>query len=250
MNIGRITTTMLDPAAPITPQVYARLRDAIIRNQFAPGDRISESEIARAYAVSRQPVREAFIKLASEGLLAILPQRGTIITKISYAAVLDARFLREAIEADIVQILAAAPDRMLVRELKSQLKAQRKVASTVIEDFIVLDERFHRTLAGAAGKGGTWKLIEGLKSQMDRVRFLSLGHFPVEKLIAQHTSIVDCIETGNRTRANQAIRHHLREVLIDLPQILAASPEFFELPEGEIPKPVNAPIQGGEDHDV
>jgi DNA-binding GntR family transcriptional regulator len=250
MNIGRITTTMLDPAAPITPQVYARLRDAIIRNQFAPGDRISESEIARAYAVSRQPVREAFIKLAGEGLLAILPQRGTIITKISYAAVLDARFLREAIEADIVQILAAAPDRMLVRELKSQLKAQKKVASTVIEDFIVLDERFHRTLADAAGKGGTWKLIEGLKSQMDRVRFLSLGHFPVGKLIAQHTSIVDCIETGDRASANTAIRGHLREVLIDLPQILAASPESFELSGGNLPETVNAPIEGAEDHDV
>lgn len=250
MNIDRITTTMLDPAAPITPQVYARLRDAIIRNQFAPGDRISESEIAGAYAVSRQPVREAFIKLASEGLLAILPQRGTIISKISYAAVLDARFLREAIEADIVQILVTAPDKSLVRELRSQLKAQNKVASTVIQDFIVLDERFHRTLADAAGKRGTWKLIEGLKSQMDRVRFLSLGHFPVEKLIAQHTSIVDCIAKGDSTCANAAIRGHLREVLIDLPQILAASPEFFELPEGDLPEPVNAPIQGGEDHDV
>lgn len=250
MNIGRITTTMLDPATPITPQVYARLRDAIIRNQFTPGDRISESEIAGAYAISRQPVREAFIKLASEGLLAILPQRGTIISKISYAAVLDARFLREAIEADIVQILVAAPDKSLVRELRSQLKAQNKVASTVIQDFTVLDERFHRTLADAAGKRGTWKLIEGLKSQMDRVRFLSLGHFPVEKLIAQHTSIVDCIEKGDRASANAAIRGHLREVLIDLPQILAASPEFFELPEGDLPEPVNAPIQGGEDHDV
>lgn len=250
MNIGRIATSMLDPAAPITPQVYSHLRDAIIRNQFAPGDRISESEIARAYAVSRQPVREAFIKLSSEGLLAILPQRGTIISKISYAAVLDARFLREAIEADIVQILAAAPDPALVRELRSQIKAQRKVARTVLEDFIVLDERFHRTLADAAGKRGAWKLIEGLKSQMDRVRFLSLGRFPVEKLITQHASIVDSMEKGDRVNANAAIRGHLREVLVDLPQILAARPDFFELPGGELPEPVNAPIQGGNDHDV
>jgi DNA-binding GntR family transcriptional regulator len=241
---------MLDPATPITPQVYAHLRDAIIRNRLTPGDRISESETARAYAVSRQPVREAFIKLASEGLLAVLPQRGTIISKISYAAVLDARFLREAIEADIVQILAAAPDQSLVRELRSQLKAQKKVARTVLEDFIVLDERFHRTLADAAGKRGTWKLIEGLKSQMDRVRFLSLGHFPVDKLIMQHTSIVDCIEKGDRSNANAAIRCHMREILIDLPQILGASPDFFELPGGELPEPVNAPIQGGEDYDV
>ncbi|WP_425100898.1 GntR family transcriptional regulator [Tropicibacter sp. S64] len=232
----------LDPASAIAPQIYVRLRDAIIRNRFAPGDRISESEIARACNVSRQPVREAFIKLAGEGLLAILPQRGTVITRIGYAAVLDARFLREAIEADIVAILASAPDEALIADLRGQLQAQRNVAATDPKAFIELDERFHRTLAGAAGKRGAWKLIEGLKSQMDRVRFLSLGHFPVQKLVTQHEVIVDRIEQGDARGANAAIRGHLREVLSDLPQIRAANPDFFELPDGEIPEPVNAPL--------
>ena len=181
MQAERITSVALDPAAPITPQIYAQLRDAIIRNRLAPGDRISETEIARTWSVSRQPVREAFIRLASEGLLAVLPQRGTIVSRISYSAVLNARFLREAIEADIAKILAQDPDPDLVRELRDQLEAQEKLAATSPKDFIALDEQFHRTLADGAAKRGAWKLIEGLKSQMDRVRFLSLGHFPVGK---------------------------------------------------------------------
>ena len=246
MKLDRIAASSLDPAIPIAPQIYARLREAIIRNRFAPGDRISESEIARSCEVSRQPVREAFIKLAGEGLLAILPQRGTIITKINYSAVLDARFLREAIEADIVAILARAPDPSLISDLRGQLDAQKAIAGTTPLDFISLDERFHRTLADAAGKRGAWRLIEGLKSQMDRVRYLSLGAFPVAKLIGQHTVIVDRIEQGDMPGANAAIRHHLREILDDLPQILDASPDFFDLPEGRTPIPVNAPIQGGE----
>jgi DNA-binding GntR family transcriptional regulator len=240
MTVYSIIANDLDPSKAIAPQVYARLRDAIIRNRFAPGDRISESEIARACEVSRQPVREAFIKLAGEGLLAILPQRGTIITKISYTAVLDARFLREAIEADIVAILAQDSDMQLVVDLRRQLQAQVNVADS--KGFIELDERFHRTLADAAGKRGAWRLIEGLKSQMDRVRFLSLRQFPVAKLIAQHTAIVDGIEAGDGPGANAAIRGHLREILSDLPQIQAAHPDFFDLPDGEIPGPVNAPI--------
>ena len=247
MQADRITAAALDPAVSITPQLYALLRDAIICNRFSPGDRISESEIARSCEVSRQPVREAFIRLAGEGLLAILPQRGTVITKISYTDVLNARFLREAIEADIVKILAADPDPALVRELRSQLDAQKAVARETPKDFITLDERFHRTMADAAEKRGAWRLIEGLKSQMDRVRFLSLGHFPVAKLVRQHTEVVDAIERGDMTEANAAIRAHLREVLIDLPRIREANPEFFELPDGEIPEPVNAPIQGGKD---
>ncbi|QDC10808.1 GntR family transcriptional regulator [Oceanicola sp. D3] len=247
MTENRITSAALDPASPITPQIYAHLRDAIIRNRLSPGDRISETEIARSWDVSRQPVREAFIRLAGEGLLAVLPQRGTIVTRITYSDVLNARFLREAIEADIAKILARRPDPALIAELRAQLEAQEAVASSSPQEFIGLDEQFHRTLADAAGKRGAWRLIEGLKSQMDRVRFLSLGHFPVEKLVSQHRAIVDAIEQGDMSAANAAVRTHLREVLTDLPQIHAARPEFFDVPEGEIPEPVNAPIQGGKD---
>lgn len=242
MTAHNVFADDLDPATAISPQIFKHLRDAIIHNRFSPGDRISESEIARACNVSRQPVREAFIKLAGEGLLAILPQRGTIITKISYTAVLDARFLREAIEADIVRILSQRPDGAVIRELRGQLTAQSSVMRAAPQEFIELDERFHRTLADAAGKAGAWRLIEGLKSQMDRVRFLSLGAFPIKKLIEQHQAIVDRIEQGDRKGANAAIRGHLREVLSDLPQILTANPEFFEVPDGDIPEPVNAPL--------
>ncbi|WP_343117269.1 GntR family transcriptional regulator [Ostreiculturibacter nitratireducens] len=235
----------LDPSYPITPQITRILRERIVRNDLKPGNRISEAEIARSYDVSRQPVREAFIKLAEQGLLAVLPQRGTIVSKIAYASVLDARFLREAIEADIVKLLAANPDPALVEKLRAQLAQQKEVADRSPQDFIQADEKFHRTLAEGAGKGGAWKLIEGLKAQMDRVRFLSLGRFPIEKLIGQHTDVVDMIAEGNVEKAEIAIRTHLREILTDLPEIMRANPDFFDLPAGELPEPVTAPIQQG-----
>ncbi|QDY70726.1 GntR family transcriptional regulator [Qingshengfaniella alkalisoli] len=221
----------LDPSAPITPQIYRILRERIVHNDLIPGNRISESEIARAYDVSRQPVREAFIKLAEEGLISIRPQRGTIVNKIVYAAVMDARFLREAIEADIVKLLTETPDPALITELRAQLAVQREIAHLDPLRFIQVDEQFHRTLAQGAGKGGAWKLVEGLKSQMDRVRFLSLGQFPTDKLIVQHTEIADAIENGDRAKAEKAIRSHLREVLQDLPEVVHSNPDFFDAPE-------------------
>ncbi len=246
MTAERKTKWSLDPVTPITPQIARSLRERIIRNDLKPGDRLSESEVARGYDVSRQPVREAFIRLADQGLLAVLPQRGTIVSRISYSDVLDARFLREAIEADIAKILAQSPDPALVTELRAQLAKQEDATCGPPEAFIELDDLFHRTLADAAGKAGAWKQIEGLKSQMDRVRFLSLGHFPLRKLIAQHSNIVDQIGRGAIAGANEAVRLHLREVLSDLPQIVAANAAYFELPDGALPQPVNAPIQGGE----
>ena len=236
----------LDPVTPIVPQITHILRNRIIQSDLKPDDRLTESEVARVYGVSRQPVREAFIRLAVEGLVKVLPQRGTLVSRIDYVAVLDSRFLREAIEADIVKILAQSPGGALIAELRAQLVRQEEIGDDRPNGFIQLDDLFHRTLADAAGKSGACKQIEGLKSQMDRVRFLSLGQFPMKSLIRQHREIVDQIERGSVAGANAAVRHHLREVLSDLPQIVAANQEFFELPDGDTPPPVNAPIQGGD----
>ncbi|WP_246710358.1 GntR family transcriptional regulator [Martelella soudanensis] len=222
--------TMIAPGAPVGAQLHGILRELILHNDLPPGSRLSESDIAARFAVSRQPVREAFIKLSEEGLLEIRPQRGTFVRRISQAAVMDARFVREAIEADIVKLLAAKPDAGLIEELRLQLAEQREAARTDATRFIKLDELFHKTLADAAGKARAWALIEGLKVQMDRVRYLSLLRFPMVKLTAQHEAIVEAIAAGDQVTAEAAARGHLREILSDLPAIFAEKPEFFEEP--------------------
>ncbi|MFD0979197.1 GntR family transcriptional regulator [Tropicimonas aquimaris] len=223
----------LDMTAPIGPQLHALLRERVVRNDLKPGARISEAEIAREYEISRQPVREAFIKLAEEGLIEIRPQRGTVVRKIDCDAVLDIRFVREAIEADIVRLLAQSRDRELVLRLRHQIEEQKAIAANAPSDFITADETFHETLAAGAGKASIWKLVSGLKSQMDRVRYLSFDLFPVERLIEQHVEIVDAIEAGDVAAAGEAIRLHLRAVLSDLPDIIRAHPDAFRAPPPE-----------------
>ncbi len=99
----------LDPLQAVSPQLRLRLRSRIIRNDLKPMTRLSEPELATEYGVSRQPVREAFITLANEGLLEIRPQRGTRVKLIDFETVLDGRFVREAVEADIVKKIAKNP---------------------------------------------------------------------------------------------------------------------------------------------
>ncbi|WP_299750286.1 GntR family transcriptional regulator [uncultured Boseongicola sp.] len=217
----------LDHSLPIGPQLHRILRERIVRNDLASGSKISESEIAKSYSISRQPVREAFIKLSEEGLILIRPQRSTIVRKIDPVTVLEARFVREAIEADIVKLLAKRSDPAVIKELRAQLAEQQRVAHNDPTRFILLDELFHWTLAEAADKANVWRFIEGLKSQMDRVRFLSFSLFPTTKLIEQHKEIVDSIETGDVRQAEMSIRVHLNEILTDLPAIQAENPDFF-----------------------
>jgi GntR family transcriptional regulator, rspAB operon transcriptional repressor len=217
----------LELTSPVRPQIYVGLRQRIIRGEIPPGTALSEAEIARRFAISRQPVREAFIKLAEEGLLEVRPQRGTFVRKISKTAVMDARFVREAVEANIVREVAAKSDLGLVARLRRQLVAQKAVPAGELYDFMRLDEEFHWTLADAAGRLYGWKVIEDVKLQMDRVRHLSLRSFPQAKLVRQHASIVDAIEMASPDVAERKMREHLRLIMDDLPSIEAQHPDFF-----------------------
>jgi DNA-binding GntR family transcriptional regulator len=219
----------LEQGVPVGPQVYRTLRKRIIRAELAPGARVSETALAKAFSLSRQPVREAFIKLADDGLVEVRPQRGTLVCKISIASVMDARFVREAVEADIVKLVAEQHDAALVKELRKMIEAQRKTIGLHADEFMRLDEQFHRALAVAAGKSQVFRVVDNVKAQMDRVRFLTLmNRSVIEISIDQHAKVVDGIERGAPAEADAAMRTHLRQILIDLPHVAALKPEFFD----------------------
>lgn len=218
----------IDPIS-IGTQLYRHLRGAIIRGEYNPGQALSEAEIARQYSTSRQPVREAFIKLAEERLVNILPQRGTFVVKISVTDVLDARFVREAIEVAVVQEAATSAPLSTIRELRKLIERQAGMEHGHNVEFLALDEEFHRTLALSVGRAHAWRVVEVVKAQMDRIRYLSLDDAtPLPLIIEQHTRIVDGIEAGNPTTAAAAMRTHLREIIVSLPDIAARFPDVFE----------------------
>src|SRR5690606_40348754 len=119
-------------------------------------------------------------------------------------------------------------DSALVKELQAQIREQQELPETEASRFMTLDERFHRTLAEAAGKAYAWKVIEQVKGQMDRVRYLSALQFPKRDLVAQHTEIVKAIARGDPGAASAAMRVHLQKILTDLPAVAAARPDFFD----------------------
>ncbi len=213
----------------ISTQLYRHLRGAVVRGELHPGQALSESEIARQYSTSRQPVREAFIKLAEERLVVIQPQRGTFVVKISVADVLDARFVREAIEVAVAQEAATMASPAAIKEMRDVIERQKQVAHGHNEEFLTLDEEFHRTLALSVGRAHAWRVIESIKAQMDRIRYLSLDDAtPIPLIIKQHTRMVDGIEAGDPTAAAAATRSHLREMIVSLPHIAARFPDLFD----------------------
>jgi DNA-binding GntR family transcriptional regulator len=223
----------VDPNArggSIAEQVFRTLRSSIVTMRLTPATALSEQDIAGRLNVSRQPVREAFIKLSEIGLVRVLPQRGTFVVKISAKAVTDARFVREAVECAIARRASEGIAAAAIGGLRAILTEQRKAARAGdAEEFFVLDEAFHRGLANAAECAYAWKVIEEAKAQMDRVRFLSIPDAtPVVRLIVQHQAILDAIAGGHGAVAERAMRDHLREILKSLPRLARTFPDMFE----------------------
>lgn len=213
----------------IASRVFRTLRNAIVTLKLLPGDSISETEIAKQLGVSRQPVREAFIQLSQIGMLRIIPQRGSFVVKISDSDVSNACFIREAIEVAIVRRACMMATTENIDKIFALITDQKQAAAEDNqEQFLILDDAFHHNIAASADCLYSWRIIEELKAQMDRVRFLSLPEANVlERITEQHREIAKTIKARDQVKAETAMKKHLGEILIRLPQIAEQHSDLF-----------------------
>lgn len=220
----------VNPRLPVAPQIYERLRRAITTLAMLPSEALSEKELSLQLGVSRTPVREALIRLADEGLIDILPQRGSFVAPIRLRDVEEAQFIRESLEVAIVQRLARHASPRFLAEVRAGLVKQQAAVEADDRDlFLELDEAFHRSFCEEAGLSKSWRVIQSVKLQMDRVRYLSLpdpGH--LRTLLAQHSAIVEAIGQGDAALAAQSMRAHLQEVLRTAQRLSEQRPDLIE----------------------
>jgi GntR family transcriptional regulator, rspAB operon transcriptional repressor len=225
-----LETVKRTDGSPARVQVYAALRQAIVRGELEPGQQLSENALATELGVSRTPVREALGRLRDERLVEIVPQLGTFVSRISPQAVGDAQFIREALECAAIRRAAelAGEDDIAVLEenLHSQDRAQ---LAGDLDAFYLLDDDFHRALCDLSGHLAVWAVSERAKSHLNRVRRLSLGlpdYLP--EMISEHRSVVTSIAHRDPDSAEATLRHHLRMVLREVPRLRREHPGFFE----------------------
>jgi DNA-binding GntR family transcriptional regulator len=210
--------------------VYDALRGAIVSIELEPGEQLSENAIADKLGVSRTPVREALVRLSDDQLVQIVPQLGTFVSRISVSGVDDAQFLREALECSAVRLAAENADADDVDELRTLIRHQEAARdSRNPSAFFTLDDELHSTLCRLSGRPIAWAIVERANGHLNRVRRLSLAEPSyIAEMITEHKAVVDAVGSGDADAAEDALRHHLRMVLSDLPNIRHDHPEYFE----------------------
>lgn len=229
--LAALRVAALDPARPVAEQIHAGLKAAILRGHLPPGCLLSETEVGQRFGASRTPVRDAFTRLREDALIVTWPSRGSYVAAISERAILQAQFLREALEVAFVARLCETGLRHDTRaQLDENLRAQARAAATGDSDaFQSLDDAFHAALARATGFDRAETLLIREKSALDRLRMLPLtdgAH--IARLLDQHDAILAAILSRDTQAAATAMRGHLRVVLTTLADLKARHADLFE----------------------
>ncbi|MEM5582607.1 GntR family transcriptional regulator [Roseibium sp. AS2] len=213
----------------VTDTVFAELHQQILSLELPPGTKVSEVEVAKALGISRQPVRDAFFRLSQLGFLLIRPQRATVISKISEAAVLRAKFVRTALEMACWTAALPLISDSQIEELARTLGDQKAAADANDQKlFHALDDDFHRRICEIAGHEYVWALIREQKAHMDRVRFISLTIGAAQKAYDDHIDLIDALRQRDRSRLETVLTEHLGRIEFILGKIRAEKPEYFQ----------------------
>jgi DNA-binding GntR family transcriptional regulator len=229
LSLGKDLTTYADMA-------YHVVRSLIIENKLKPDDQLSENDLAQSFGVSRAPVRKALDHLAADGLIRILPKKGSFVEKISVKRLMEICFMRAAIESAAIRHSSELDEesfekilKKLARNLEKQEKTLDLKGCYAGAKFLKLDDDFHATLCELSGTSMAWETIDSLKANMDRIRYFTfIGKISeLKDLIEEHTEIYKAISEKKSGEACELLKRHLYEIGSTYKEVMAKNSEWF-----------------------
>ena len=201
----------MDEFLPLRDVVFKTLRQAILKGELQPGERLMEIKLAETLGVSRTPIREAIRKLELEGLVVMIPRKGAAVANITEKDTKDVLEVRRTLEMFAVEV---ACDRITAEQL-IQLKEAAKAfeASKGSMDLIRIaetDMNFHEIIYEATQNERLVQMLNNLRENMYRYRieYLKDSNY-YDSLVREHKEILEAIESGNKEKAGICMRDHI-----------------------------------------
>ncbi len=205
MSISNIKTVSRQPLNVV---VYENIKSAIISGEIKAGTRMTETAVSEQMNVSTTPVREAFRRLASEGLMKIIPWRGAIVQEFSSQEILEVYQCREALEIKAIQLAIDHIDSEGIEKLKTLLE-RSKVADNHTE-YAELNTEMHETFFEYSRNSTLINLIHQISDIILHNRNVSAYSDNRKKeIFEEHKKIITALENKNKTDATQAMKDHI-----------------------------------------
>ncbi|MEF9941422.1 MAG: GntR family transcriptional regulator [Lachnospiraceae bacterium] len=196
---------------PLRDVVFNTLRQAILKGELKPGERLMEIQLANKLGVSRTPVREAIRKLELEGLVLMIPRKGAEVAEITEKSLRDVLEVRCALEELAVQIACDKITKKQIESLKEAAKAFEAILeNTDVTHIAEADVQFHDIIYEATDNQRLVQLLSNLREQMYRFRVEYLKKEAVyENLLVEHQEIINSLEHHQKAAASAAMKQHI-----------------------------------------
>lgn len=195
---------------PTTAQdAYARLVGELRAGTLRPGDRLTETELAQRFGISRTPVREAIRQLEAEGLVVHLPRVGASIRALDYAEVTELYEMRGVLEGTAARLAARAASEIELSELAA-INEEMAAALGDVERLYHLNQHFHTALLDAAKNRFLVAAVGAVRKTM-----LILGPSTMEEgaraseALAEHQAVLEALAARDGLAAEAAMRRHI-----------------------------------------
>lgn len=208
MNDLKVT---MNEYLPLRDVVFNTLRQAILKGELEPGERLMEIQLAERLGVSRTPIREAIRKLELEGLVIMVPRKGAEVASITEKDLNDVLEVRCALEELAVELACKKITAEQIENLKDALERfKAAVNSNDLTEIAERDVKFHDVIFEATGNNRLIQLLNNLREQMYRYRVEYLKDQEVYgMLIKEHESIAKNIIESNIELAKTNVKDHI-----------------------------------------
>ena len=204
-------TLNMDAYLPLRDVVFNTLREAILKGDLQPGERLMELSLASHLGVSRTPIREAIRMLEQEGLAVTVPRKGAEVARMTLKEMEDVLEVREALD----QLAARIACDKISGEQIAQLKetGKRFAESTLngdLRELAASDEAFHDIIYAATDNQKLINLLENLRQQIYRYRVEYLKNASIyPTLIQEHEAIITALEARDKEAVIRAMNIHV-----------------------------------------
>lgn len=207
---------------PLRDVVFNTLRQAILRGELKPGERLMEIQLANKLGVSRTPIREAIRKLELEGLVLMIPRKGAEVAEITEKSLKDVLEIRRSLEDLAVRLACEKITKEELKELKKAGDEFKKVLkSQDITEVAEADVRFHDVIYMATDNPKLIQLLNNFREQMYRFRVEYLKKADVRpQLLAEHDEIIKYITEGNKEEASRVVTRHIENQALTVQDVI------------------------------
>ncbi|MBN2222620.1 MAG: GntR family transcriptional regulator [Vallitaleaceae bacterium] len=192
--------------------ILEQLKSEILNLTLKPGTVVSEATLSDRFGISRTPIRDILKQLSLEGYIDIYPQRGSVVSYIDLDSVEQLIFLRSTLEKEIAKTLGKNLSLKSRHELQLILAKQKDCLAKdqPLENFLALDDLYHRTLFAEANRSFIWDMIQQFKVHYIRYRQLNmLSQDKLNAIYNEHQQLFNYILADNQPAVNELLELHL-----------------------------------------